>query len=1448
MQYVQGIKRAAVLCVLFLATSHVAWSADARLPRGVKAVWDMSKAQTETTPTRQRICINGLWRWQPAGRDLGAVPRDKWGYFKVPGPWPRKTKGQPQQVHVHPVWAGTDVSKVRQAWYQREVVIPADWKGRRITFCTDYLNAQAKIYLDGKAAGEMRFPGRLAEITSACKPGEKQVLSVLVTSGGRGFRGLLGDVYLESTPAGPRVEDVKIDTSVRKWRISLDTAVGGLDENARYVLSAKVRDGERIVELLKSGPFRAADLKNGRTTFSDLWRPEKLWDLNTPENRYDLLLSLLDEKGNVLDEYRPVQFGFRELWVDGRDLRLNGTRIHFATIPLDNARTGPVTASYRWARMHIQILKDMGINYIYAHNYGCGAGMHMGFEEILRAADDVGMLIGFSQPQARAYKWDGANADEDNGYAEMAEFYVRVAQNHPSVVLYAMSHNAVGFAQQQNPDHIDGIYTPWPGEKDKTRRSDRRGALALRAEAIVRKLDPTREVYHHSSGNLGNFYTSNCYLNFVPIQERADWFGHWGTEGVKPLLLVEYGEPFIPTWSDQRVWSTKRRVQWFLEEYGAQFRGDEAYRPPITPVSKRRESFNMRGVQAMYVADNWPAFRTWGVTLTNKWQWYDGWKQRDDAKIPRAQVNWDDIQKPGYSLDSNAITMGWNRWLAQYDESGYDRNVLGDALVHYNTPLFAYIAGKPGAFTEKGHNFHPGEIVRKQVVILNDSRSTVDCECSWSLELPRALTGRRAVRVATGEQERMPITLHLPADVKPGTYPLKLTATYSTGVTQTDSLDIEVVERTPKTAVQARVAVLDPKGETRKLLMSMGVPFSAVKAGDGLAGYDLVIIGKHALQTNGPEVDLSQVRQGQKVIIFEQTTDVLERRMGFRVQEYVLRRVFARVPEHPLLAGLTTKNLHDWHGEGTTVPPRLKVKMPNPSEYPQVQWCGITVPHTWRCGCRGSVASALIEKPATGDFLPLVDGGFGLQYSPLMVYREGAGMVLFCQLDVTGRSESDPAAERLAHNIVTYAASWKAPEANRVVVYAGEAAGKTHLQKMKLRVIDFTPAALTGEVVLVVGPGGERALRAHAKAVGAWLGNGGRLIAVGLDERKANAFLPFKVTMKSADYLTDYFERKVHGEPGLSALAGIGPADLYTRVTRKLPLVVGGAKPLGNGVLAQAEGQNVVFCQLVPWQFDYRPGGKEESDFNIKPTYRRSSFVLRRILANMGVSGGVSLLRNIEEPIAGAAAEDIRGVCWLEGVEQRDTGGAALEPWRGDQTAGTRLKELILPKVWKGLPVGKAAAPGGWEYAGFDDGKWREIKVPGMWEDEFKDLVNLDGVFLYRVKFEVPAELAAADVTVMLGAIDDEDWTYLNGKLIGSVTQKTNPDNYWQAPRKYKLPKGLLKPGTNVLAVKVNDLRQAGGIKAGILKGRGASSERWLSGLYVDKPEKLDDPYRYFCW
>ena len=62
--------------------------------------------------------------------------------------------------------------------------------------------------------------------------------------------------------------------------------------------------------------------------------------MHTPQNTFDLQVSLLDAGGKVLDTTWTERFGFRELWIDGRDFYLNGSRLFLSAVPLDNAQIG----------------------------------------------------------------------------------------------------------------------------------------------------------------------------------------------------------------------------------------------------------------------------------------------------------------------------------------------------------------------------------------------------------------------------------------------------------------------------------------------------------------------------------------------------------------------------------------------------------------------------------------------------------------------------------------------------------------------------------------------------------------------------------------------------------------------------------------------------------------------------------------------------------------------------------------------------------------------------------------------------------------------------------------------------------------------------------------------------------------------------------------------------
>ncbi|MGO8789875.1 MAG: glycoside hydrolase family 2 TIM barrel-domain containing protein [Terriglobia bacterium] len=1282
-------------------------------------VWDMAKAYREATPTRERICVNGLWQWQPAGIATDVVPRDGWGYLRVPERWPGGNARGPQFISPNASqdglvfypdagWENQDLSGVTAAWQQREITIPQGWTGRRITLHVEYLNSYAVVYLDGTKVGEMRFPGGEVDLTAACRPGQKYLLSLLVVAmplkavmmsfgdsnaarqvaGQVQRKGICGDVYLSSTPAGTRITDVKVETSVRDWQITFDAALAALDGERSYVLRARILDGERQVREFTSHPFQANELANGRIRVTENWRPEKLWDTHTPQNQYHASLSLLDSRGKILDTALPVRFGFREFWIDGKYFYLNGTRIYLHAIPLNSAQGSATMASYEATRATLQRYKSFGINFVYTHNYGCEPGQHRTFQEVLTAADDEGVLLAFSQPHFGQYDWTAPDAETTNGYAQHAEFYVRVAQNHPAVVCYSTSHNACGYGEDMNPDMIDGILAP------RDPREERNPARALRAEAIIRRLDSTRIVYHHA-GNLGSLQAINFYGNWIPIQEMSDWFEHWATAGAKPVFTCEYSVPFVWDFTMYRGWYKGHRefgsavapwefslAEWAAQSLGArsyqiteaeqeilrweaeQFRQGRAWRRAEYPHNflgvlmgafdgypragspggetlakiQSAEATNiLYRVVAMNVTENYRAFRTWGNSATSStWDTENYWlrppvgRGRVDLNL---EVDWEHLQRPGprpaYVHEDEA------RELLAFHPSDYKPTLVADALNRNYRPLLAYIGGKPTAFTTKDHNFLAGEIVEKQLIVINNSREELTADCEWTFDTEQPTSGTVQVTVPPGDQRRLPLKLELPANLAPKPYTVEATVKFSSAEAQKDSFAIDVLPRPATPQGTGKVAVFDPKGETVKLLDGMGVHGEAVEANANVSAYDTLIIGKGALTLQGAAPNLGAVRDGLKVVIFEQTGEVLEKRLGFRIAEYGLRWVFKRVPDHPLLAGIEEEHLRNWRGESTTLPPRLNYEIsPQLNGVPTVKWAGITVPRVWRRGNRGNVASALIEKPACGDFLPVLDGGYALQYTSLVEHRAGKGMVLFCQMDVNGRTESDPAAETLARNILQYAANWK-PSAMRTVVYAGEPAGLTYLAATGVRSGTYGGGNLSAEQVLVVGPGGGEQLAAHAADLAGWVEAGGHVLALGLEEAEANAFLPMKVSMVTREHIAAFFEPFGTGSP----LAGVSPAEVHNRDPRNLQLVAEGAMVVGDGVLATAANGNVVFCQLVPWRFDYF-GGK----MNVKRTYRKVSCLVARLLGNMQAAGETRLLEHVSTPVAENEKR------WLDGL------------------------------------------------------------------------------------------------------------------------------------------------------------------------------------------------------
>jgi sialate O-acetylesterase len=120
-----------------------------------------------------------------------------------------------------------------------------------------------------------------------------------------------------------------------------------------------------------------------------------------------------------------------------------------------------------------------------------------------------------------------------------------------------------------------------------------------------------------------------------------------------------------------------------------------------------------------------------------------------------------------------------------------------------------------------------------------------------------------------------------------------------------------------------------------------------------------------------------------------------------------------------------------------------------------------------------------------------------------------------------------------------------------------------------------------------------------------------------------------------------------------------------------------------------------------------------------------------------------------------------------------------------------------------------------WADPKLNDKDWEEIKVPSAWENE--GFYGYDGYAWYRKHFYCSEEFNRSGLYLQLGYIDDVDEVYINGVLVGfSGTFPPDYNTAYNAFRKYSVPVNLLRFNQdNVIAVRVYDSQQAGGITGG---------------------------------
>lgn len=1229
------------------------------LPEGQRLTW-ADKVQ-QTSRTRSQIDLAGDWLFMEAEGGRAEAPAGPWGVRAVPA-----------SVTV----------PVRRMWYERDVDVPQDWAGRRVELDLQRVSTDAKLWVNDKPAGDYAWPGGTVDVSALLKPGQRNTIRLLVIAVDdraevevlMGYatnakekavlstRGMIGPVRLLASPRAARLEDVQLRAGVAGRVLNVDLETGGAKPQTLVVTAAPV-DGGPPVTLKRVGEPKAG--AGGKVyTASFHWPDVKLWDVGQP-NLYRVTVSAKNATG-LDDELVVPAYGFREFTIDGRQFLLNGTRVHLRPALLGQSGNG--------SGSDVKTLLARGFNFgeIWPQNLS-RRGTAVTDDALIAEADRGGLLISGNALHMADYvndvaKWERPETRVE--YARQMEPFVRRWRNSPSIVMWGTSGNVFQNQADGAPQNLGK--RDFLSQQEYANQVKRYDALA----GMIKALDPSRPIFAHFGLYTGDVYTSNMYLNFIPLQEREEWLTEWSKNGQMPFMAVEFGVPFWSTWTRGRDgFGQSGTAEVFLSEWAARYLGKEAY--ALEPAAFRE-----------LIAERYVGGEDRRAEYGKVWWW-----DRKDRIFNESE--------PFERVQDLYVTNTWRAWRTLGVAGGmipWDNGMKARALDKVNGPTLAWIAGPEAALLSKDHHYSVGAKVEKQAVLINDAREPQPYEAKWEARVGDKVVATRSASgtIDVGAVVKVPIAFEAAAAAGRGQIVL---STKIGGTTSEDRFAFDVLAAEPKSAGQW--FAFDPQGDTTKLLTGLGYTVAPWTTGQPPKGAT-VVVGRRALSGDGRTgqrdlpADLTDfVREGGRVLVMGQDPDWTRHALHLRVANHVARRAFAVDAAHPVLAGLTDDALRDWNGGGSLV-----------EAYPQYPGYETQLQYGWRNGNRGSISSAAIEKPHRSSLRPIIECEFDLAYSPLMEMEHGAGRVTLCTLDLEARTDADPAATKLARQLFEHVRTAPVKAKATQTVYLGDDAGAATLTTLGVRFERATePGAPDGLVIVGGGAVDDAALRK-------WVEAGGR--AVVLPRTDAAAVLG--VSFRQAE--------SFHGSAAIPAwpeAAGLSASDLHYRANTAAWLVAA-----GDGVEVSADGLlgravigrgSATFVQTGP---DAVPADAKRY---FRFTRWRLTRALSQVLSNAGATfeQDAHLLKLLHEP----------DHAWMLAGEW-DATLTAPQPesprreWRADAGLSERAKRLIASDQ---LPAGpRVSVPAYMESYG---PQWRWVDGEVVFRKQVELPARLAGRDLY---------------------------------------------------------------------------------------------------------------------
>ncbi|MFG6687738.1 sugar-binding domain-containing protein [Mariniflexile sp. HNIBRBA6329] len=356
-----------------------------------------------------------------------------------------------------PFWLQAVKYYVGAAWYQKEVVIPTNWKNQSIELFLERCHWETRLWVDDKEIGIRNSLGtpHIYKLIDVLTPGKHRI-TICVDNRTKSidpginshsisdhtqsnWNGMVGKLYLEAKPL-VKIKNIQLFPDIHKKTVV-----------AKIKLENSAKEKQKAIIALSASGANEVPTKNLNVTVAvgldslvveyPMGDNVKLWSEFHP-NIYNLKAEISTKKSNDIYE---TTFGMREIKAVGKQLQINGKPL-FLRGTLECAifpKTGfPSTDKAEWLRI-FNVARSHGLNHFRFHSW-CPP------EAAFEAADQLGFYL-----QVECSSWANQSTTIGDGKPFDAYLYeeskrmVEAYGNHPSFCMLVYGNEPGGSNQNK---------------------------------------------------------------------------------------------------------------------------------------------------------------------------------------------------------------------------------------------------------------------------------------------------------------------------------------------------------------------------------------------------------------------------------------------------------------------------------------------------------------------------------------------------------------------------------------------------------------------------------------------------------------------------------------------------------------------------------------------------------------------------------------------------------------------------------------------------------------------------------------------------------------------------------------------------------------------------------------------------------------------------------------